>query len=172
MRTKLIVGKEYGFLTVMDVESVRRQRHYGTRIMATCMCRCGRITRVESYALRTGAISSCSCKRRGRALSHGETTGGRWSPEYRAWTAMITRCENPQFKDYKYYGGKGIRVCPRWRSSFSNFLADIGRKPSPKHSLDRKNGNRGYAPSNCRWATSREQWENRNDKRIKPHASN
>lgn len=94
--------------------------------------------------------------------THGHRRGYSSSPTYRSWCAMITRCTNKNSRMYKeYYGALGITVCPRWRS-FAAFLADMGERPSEKHSLDRwpnKTGN--YEPSNVRWATMSEQCRNR-----------
>ena len=83
------------------------------------------------------------------------------SPEYRTWQMMKNRCHNPKARDYAYYGAKGIRVCERWRYSFECFLEDMGRRPGPAHTLDRIDGERDYAPDNCRWATRQEQSRNR-----------
>jgi hypothetical protein len=85
--------------------------------------------------------------------------------EYRAWTDMKTRCFNPNFKDFRLYGGRGITVCDRWRQSFVAFYSDMGSKPSPDHSLDRIKTDGNYEPENCRWATAKEQarnWGSRN----------
>jgi hypothetical protein len=73
---------------------------------------------------------------------------------------MIDRCYNEEVRSYPLYGGRGIRVCDRWLASFEAFLGDMGLRPSRKHSLDRKNGELGYEPSNCRWATPNEQGRN------------
>jgi hypothetical protein len=94
-------------------------------------------------------------------LKHGQSRRKvKKSLEYRAWTAMKTRCENQRVKEYARYGGRGITVCDRWKI-FENFFADMGVKPSSKHSLDRIDNNLGYEPSNCRWATIAEQTRNR-----------
>jgi len=83
------------------------------------------------------------------------------SAEYHSWSGMKQRCKDKNKDGYKYYGGRGITVCGRWRDSFVNFLADMGRKPSPKHSIDRIDGDGNYEPGNCRWATPKEQFLNR-----------
>ena len=87
------------------------------------------------------------------------------TPEYRSWAEMKQRCFNPNHKQYSDYGGRGITVCDRWLN-FKNFLADMGSRPSPKHSLDRINNDGDYCPDNCRWATKAEQVNNRRSNRF------
>lgn len=100
------------------------------------------------------------------ALEQGKAWN-RFAPEYSSYRAMIQRCYNPNNIRYKNYGAKGISVCPKWKGSFKNFLADVGPKPSPKHSIDRyPNRNGNYEPGNVRWATRKEQ--DRNLGRNKP----
>ena len=82
------------------------------------------------------------------------------SPEHRAWVHMRQRCSNPNKKEWPHYGGRGIRVCERWNKSFVAFLSDMGRRPSPNHSVDRINVNGNYEPGNVRWATKQQQIEN------------
>ena len=82
------------------------------------------------------------------------------SPEYRTWQMMRNRCLNPNAQDYEYYGGRGITICDQW-STFDGFLADMGRRPAPEYTLDRINSDGDYGPSNCRWATRKEQSRNR-----------
>lgn len=90
-----------------------------------------------------------------------ERHGLRKTPEYRIWAAMKTRCNNPKAKGYQHYGGKGIAVCPEWSNSFRQFYEDMGTRPSPKHSIERDDGTKGYSKNNCRWATAKEQVCNR-----------
>jgi hypothetical protein len=96
------------------------------------------------------------------SLHHGHTRGGVFTPEYKAWDSMKQRCSNPKVASFKDYGGRGIRVCDRWLRSFEAFFADVGPRPSAKHSLDRFPDNDGnYEPGNVRWATPEEQQNNR-----------
>jgi hypothetical protein len=102
--------------------------------------------------------------------THGATRGGT-DAEYSAWQMMKRRCLNPRSRGYENYGGRGIAVCARWETSFEAFLADVGRRPSPDHSLDRFPDNDGdYEPGNVRWATSKEQCRNRRLTRFFEHA--
>lgn len=141
----------------------------GKRLLL-CRCVCGVTKTVLRSEVISGRSRSCNCYRadrtRQRRTKHGECANRSTSAEYKVWQGMKERCSYSKHKDYRYYGGRGIRVCERWQRSFSAFLADMGRRPSPKHSIERKNSDCDYKPSNCRWATSREQWENRRDPRI------
>ena len=97
-------------------------------------------------------------------FSHGDKAA--WlrmqPPEYRAWEGMKARCYNPNEPAYSRYGGRGVRVCSRWRRSFKAFLSDMGPRPSARHTIDRWPDNDGnYEPTNCRWATRLQQSEHR-----------
>jgi hypothetical protein len=93
-----------------------------------------------------------------RSRTHGESNRNK-TKEYRTWLHMRGRCNTPTDLKFKDYGGRGITVCERW-NSYENFLSDMGRAPSPKHSLDRKENSGNYEPVNCRWATTIEQTNN------------
>ncbi|MES2958113.1 MAG: hypothetical protein V4792_07990 [Pseudomonadota bacterium] len=122
-------------------------------------------------AQRHGRIVSCGCYRKERMftarLTHGNARGIKGgSPEYVAWQRMKQRCYYPGERQFANYGGRGITVCPEWRESFLAFLADVGKRPSAKHSLDRIDTSGHYEPSNVRWATHREQSLNKRNNRL------
>jgi hypothetical protein len=132
-----------------------------------CQCDCGNQTVVMGKYLRKGRTRSCGCLRREMMrdthLKHGHALEPEQSPEYRSWRAMIERCKNPGHIAFKYYGGRGIKVCKRWQT-FANFLADMGLRP-PGHSIERINNDGDYKPSNCKWATAKEQAQNRRNRK-------
>jgi hypothetical protein len=118
-------------------------------------------------------VKSCGCLTIERTkevhTQHGDCIDARnngVSSEYQAWDNMIARCERLSCREYCHYGGRGIMVCSQWKQSFTNFLADMGRKPTSKHSLDRINNDGNYEPLNCRWATAKQQINNRRLKKI------
>lgn len=99
-------------------------------------------------------------------VKHGGVLGGKKTPEYKAWEAMKARCLNRNNSRFDSYGGRGITVCDRWLHSFENFLADVGMRPSARHSLDREKNHLGYSPENCRWALPHTQMTNRSVTRF------
>jgi hypothetical protein len=165
-RASIQVGQRFGHWTVLSFGEMRRVGKWQKRkAMWLCRCDCEAKTErlVGTGSLNDGSSQSCGCAQRESATKHGESGPGKRTPEYKAWGSMIARCYNPNCTGYESYGGRGITVCDRWRHSYSNFLADMGRKPNPTHSLDRIDNDGNYEPSNCRWATNQEQIDNRRD---------
>jgi hypothetical protein len=139
--------------------------------MVVAICDCGITKIVRLQHLTSGLSTSCGCYKleniRRIKTKHGHKPKSGGSPLWRAWVGIHTRCYNLDNPDYPRWGGRGIQVCARWHRSdpngFQNFVADMGEKPSPKHSIDRINNEWSYMPSNCRWATTLEQRHNRRD---------
>ena len=96
---------------------------------------------------------------------HGGYSGGSEAPEHYIWRSMLVRCTNAANRSYRYYGGRGIKVCERWLQ-FENFLADMGRRPTQQHSLERIDNDRGYEPGNCVWDTRSAQQKNKTPTRY------
>lgn len=127
-----------------------------------CRCRCGAEKVVSGPVLTKGASRSCGCLFKEIASTHGRSK----TSEYRCWMGAIRRCYNKHTKDYPDYGGRGITVCDRWRHDFAAFLADMGHRPSPRHSIERKDTDGPYSPENCCWATAKEQGRNKRNNRL------
>ena len=122
-----------------------------------CRCSCGREVEVQQSNLLDGHSTRCrSCSITRIKTTHGMVR----TPEYRSWCSILERCLNPNTAGFERWGGRGIKVCKRWRSSFEAFYADMGPRPSPKHSIDRVNNDGHYTPKNSRWATAKTQTRN------------
>lgn len=125
-----------------------------------CKCDCGEEKLYEASPLLSGKNRSCGCYRKeraGPATTHGRSD----TPEWRSWSRMKRRCYNKAGDTYHCYGERGIKVCDRWLNSFDNFLADMGKKPSLLHSIERKDNDGDYEPSNCIWVIHKVQSRNK-----------
>jgi hypothetical protein len=162
MASKLeLVGLRIGRLTVEERVGTHKTPKGVQRSLWRCRCDCGGETTITAKVIRSGHSQSCGCLQKERVSEANRTHQGSRTKLYKVWTAMKQRCHNPDDPGYHNYGGRGIEVCERWRESFEAFLADVGPKPSDKHSLDRfPNGNGNYEPGNVRWATWTEQMSN------------
>lgn len=156
-------GVTFGFLTVVREHG----RLYRDRTWF-CRCSCGQEIVVRQGKLLAGAKKACNINGH-RARVYECKDGGirqRAPVEYRAWSKMLSRCRNPNEPRYPHYGGRGIKVCLRWATDFAAFYRDMGPKPRAHYTLERIDVDGDYEPSNCRWATKREQTRNKQTSRY------
>ena len=154
-----LIGKRFGRLVVLKYigkEKINQNAKW------LCQCDCGKIKEILGASLKDKKTMSCGCYNKEKFTKVVTKHGSRFTLEYQAWINMKSRCYNIKCKEFPNYGGRVILVCDEWINSPQTFLKDMGKKPTPKHSLDRfpdMNGN--YELSNCRWATSSQQNSNR-----------
>ncbi len=155
-RVKDIKGLVFGKLTVQSFSHTKNSNAYWS-----CLCECGSITIKNGCWLRQGDTKSCGC------LAYASKCRNRkeQTREYRSWACMMQRCHDQKRHDAHNYSKRGITVCEQWHT-FKNFLSDMGKAPSRNHSLDRIDNNGNYEPSNCRWATIKEQRRNKRNNRV------
>ncbi len=170
---KNIAGQTFGSLTVIKRNEPAADKRRRALWIAKCN-RCEQVAIFPGESLRVSRAQDCRCYSRKQkmpvschpprgntfALKHGHRPSIRGSREYCSWQMMKQRCLNPNHTGYSDYGGRGITVCERWCLSFKHFLEDMGERPSGM-SIDRINSNGNYEPSNCRWATPKQQRNNR-----------
>ena len=151
-----LTGQRFGRLVVLK----REGSAYPGVPMWLCLCDCGTEKPVAASSLRQGSTKSCGCFR----VEMGEanaTHGMSESPEYEVWASIKKRCYDVSADSYQYYGGVGIYMCDRWISSFENFIADMGLRPTEFHSIERCDVHDNYTPENCKWADPIEQANNK-----------
>lgn len=146
-----LTGRRFGRLLVISFHS---SQNYISKWL--CRCDCGMEKVINGGSLTTGKVVSCGCYRIETHTKHNMS----YSPEYRTWAGIKSRCYNPKAPRYPNYGERGITVCDRWLESFDNFYADMGDRPSKDYSIERLDVNGNYEPSNCKWATRTEQQHN------------
>jgi hypothetical protein len=161
-------GQVFGRLTA--IELVSRDESSNNRHIWRFLCECGTIKDIRIPTVRNGTTKSCGCIAKEtlirRNTVHGLSRSNK--KEYRSWKDMRARCFNPMDTDFHSYGGRGITVCERW-NDFASFFADMGKKPTPKHTIDRVDVNGNYEPSNCRWADAETQANNKRNNRKLEH---
>jgi len=151
-----IAGRKFGRLTALRIVGKKHNN-----VLWLFDCECGKQTITQGRHARSGNTKSCGCLQRDKATIHGSSH----TREYYIWKTMHHRCNNPKTKCYHYYGGRGIQVCKRW-GSFKNFLTDMGKRPSSKHSINRIDNDGNYTPKNCRWVLITQQANNKSSSRF------
>ena len=158
-----LIGQRFGRLTVVE-ELPAPQKSYSCRLFV-CECDCGAITHpIDGRNLVRGHTTSCGCQRKERVKEANSTHGMKGTSIYTTWINMKDRCYNQNHRCYKHYGGRGITVCKEWKDSFQeffNYVSQLSHFDEKGYSLDRINNNGNYEPGNVRWATAKEQSNNR-----------
>lgn len=156
-RNQVEVGKTYGRFVVLSFAG--RNKH--GNLLWNCKCSCGTMKQVLGCSLLTGK-TSCGCASREATIKRNTKHGLAKTPEYATWSAVKGRCTCKTHQDYAYYGGRGIKICDRWLV-FENFLADMGPRPSSRHTIERRDNNSDYCADNCSWQTRKVQSRNKRD---------
>lgn len=151
---KDLSGQRFGRL----VAKTYSHSNAGRTAYWVCVCDCGNTRTIRGSSLTAGVIRSCGCYNREQSIARTTVHGGNGTPAHKSWRHMRDRCLNPKSKQYRYYGGRGITICPEW-DDFAVFRADMGEPPEG-YTLDRIDPNGGYTPSNCRWASKTTQARN------------
>lgn len=153
-----MIGARFGSWMVIEIDA-RPRKKKGFYLI--CRCDCGVEKPVQKYTLLKGLSRSCGCGWATAASNNFKTHGLSKSPEYASWVHMVSRCTDPSNDGYKWYGAKGVFVFQDWTSSPAAFIAHVGPRPSPEHTIDRIDPYGNYVPGNVRWATWDQQARNK-----------
>ncbi len=159
-KAKEMVGLKFGSLTTIEHAGYNKHKH----ILWRFSCDCGNELIAPGIDVRRGHTKSCGCEKLKALVVRVRKHGASKTRPYEIWSAMIARCESPGGRSYSYYGGRGIRVCSRWKGSYENFISDMGPPPTG-YSLERVDNSKGYSPENCVWADRVTQANNKRSNR-------
>lgn len=163
MKKKNHSGKKIGRLSILKyTHNIGQHQYYDV------VCDCGKKRNVAYESMRSGSTLSCGCLKKELVSIRFKTHGMTNSKEYKIWNSMVQRCVNKKSSSYANYGANGISVSSRWMD-FNNFIADMGLRPTDRHTIERIDNSLGYSMGNCRWATYGEQSRNRSSNRIIAH---
>lgn len=153
---------KYGLWEITNYKKIKKEGDY----YLSCKCKCGTERDVRIKNLKSGMSKSCGCVSRKKTSNRNFKHGLRYTKTWRIWQAMKNRCYNKNVMQYKNYGGRGIKVCNKWKEDFIEFYKDVGEAPKRK-TLDRINNNGNYEPGNVKWSTPKQQCRNKtNNKKI------